>query len=73
MATQTKNATGPARKLGELYLDATERTLANVVDVQERLAEATPVAPLAKLVNAQARVTRGLSDSYVTAGRELLA
>jgi hypothetical protein len=73
MSTQTKTTTQPARKIGELYLDATERTLASVADVQERLAEATPVASLAELIKLQAKVTRGVADTYVTAGRELLA
>ena len=85
MPSQTKSSTSKSvdagllervaeasRKANETYLDIAEKTAGRVADLQERVGRAVPIGQVAKLASAQATVTRGTAEAYVSAARELI-
>ncbi len=60
------------RQVGNAYLDAYERTLTGVADLQDRTARASRVEWFSAAAAAQADFTRELAHASVSAGRELL-
>jgi diphthamide biosynthesis methyltransferase len=62
-----ERAVEAARRAGELYLDAYEKTLQNMVEQQERLAEKTPMDWAQGMIEAQAEYTRQMAKFYESA------
>jgi hypothetical protein len=61
-----------ARKAGNLYLDSCEKVVDYAVDLELKVAEATPQEWLKGLIETQAKITRDLTSSYTTTARSLL-
>jgi hypothetical protein len=61
-----------ARQAGHSYLDATERAAENVAKLQASAGEASRIEPISAVTGAQADVTRGVADAYVSAGRRII-
>ena len=61
-----------ARRAGNLYLDTYEKAVDSAVDLELKVAEATPQEWLKGLIETQARITRDLTSSYTTTARSLL-
>ena len=61
-----------ARKAGNLYLDAYEKTVDRTVDLELKLAGITKQEWLRNIIEAQADVTREIASSYTQVARSLL-
>lgn len=68
----TERLTGAGRAFGQLALDTQERTVAGILDLQERAAEAAPSEWLKTTIGAQASFVREVNGAYVKAARSLL-
>ncbi len=60
------------RQAGNAYLDAYERTLKSIADLQDRTGRSTDVDWLSGIATAQADFTREVAQATASAGRELL-
>lgn len=60
------------RTAGLSYLEAYERTLHNVADYQERVAENSQVDWVTNMLRAQASFTRDVTGAYAASTRDLL-
>jgi hypothetical protein len=67
-----EQAFAAARKAGNLYLDAYEKTVDRAVEAQLEVADLTRQEWLGSLIEAQVDATRGLTNSYTTAARAIL-
>jgi hypothetical protein len=61
-----------ARKAGNLYLDAYEKAVDRTVDLELKLAGLSHQEWLKGVMEAQADITREITNSYATAARSLL-
>jgi hypothetical protein len=61
-----------ARGAGNSYLDTTEATAKRVAELQKSVGEATRVELISTVADAQANLTRDVTDAYVSAGRKLI-
>jgi hypothetical protein len=67
-----EQALAKGRELGLGFLDAYEQTLRSVLDLETKAAESASVDWFADIARAQADFLRKVSDSYVSAARDLL-
>ena len=68
----SEQALAAARKAGNLYLDAYDKTVDRTTELQLKLAGLTQQEWLKSLIEAQVDVTRELAGSYSTTARSLL-
>jgi hypothetical protein len=61
-----------ARDAGNSYLDTTEATAKRVADLQQSIGKASRVELISTVADAQANVTRDVTEAYVSAGRKLI-
>jgi hypothetical protein len=61
-----------ARKAGQMYLDSYEKAVDRAVELELRVAQATPQDWLKELFETQARLTKDLTASYTSTARGLL-
>jgi hypothetical protein len=61
-----------ARGAGNSYLDTTETTAKRVADIQQSIGKAIRVELISTVADAQANVTRDVTEAYVSAGRKLI-
>jgi hypothetical protein len=62
-----------SRKASTAYLDATEKTVAGLADLEVKIADASQVEWIAAAATAQADLTRDFCKLYTSTARELLA
>jgi hypothetical protein len=61
-----------ARKAGNLYLDSYEKAVDRAIELELKVAEATPQEWLKGLIETQAKLAKDLTSSYTTTARSLL-
>jgi predicted RNA-binding Zn ribbon-like protein len=61
-----------AKTAGQVSLDAYEKALENLVDFQERAADATQLDWVSSIATAHAKFVQDVSAAYVSAAREML-
>jgi hypothetical protein len=61
-----------SRKAGDTYVDAYEKTLKTIADLQERVGEASPVDWVTTMANTQADLLRNFAQAYADAARKAL-
>jgi hypothetical protein len=61
-----------AKTAGQVSLDAYEKALQNLVDFQERAANATQLDWVSSIATAHAKFVQDVSAAYVSAAREML-
>ena len=61
-----------AKTAGQVSLDAYEKALQNLVDFQERAADATQLDWVSSIATAHAKFVQDVSAAYVSAAREML-
>ena len=68
----TERATQQLRELSSLALDSYERTIASVVEFEQKAAEAAPVEWIRTVLDAHATFVKDVTDAYVKAARVTL-
>lgn len=61
-----------ARNAGHSYLDTTQATAKRVAELQQSIGEASRIELISTVADAQANVTRDVTEAYVSAGRKLI-
>jgi hypothetical protein len=67
-----EKAVTAGKKLTGAYVDSYEKAALSIADLQQKVADATPVEWIADFASAQAGLTRELTKAYVSSARELL-
>jgi hypothetical protein len=65
-------AADASKKVSLSYVDSYERAGLGFADFQQKVADATPIEWVASLTNAQAGLTREITQAYASTARELL-
>ena len=61
-----------ARKAGNLYVDSYEKTVDRAIELELKVAGLTQQEWLRNIIEAQADLARGVTNSYTTTARSLL-